>query len=78
MPAQIVTSTMYSEGSEGLRVLTTRFATRQVMEDTSEERRKLAEAGNTIIATVGDQQSDLDGGFAECPFKVPNPFYFIR
>jgi hypothetical protein len=44
----------------------------------SEERRKLAEAGNTIIATVGDQQSDLDGGFAECPFKVPNPFYFIR
>ncbi|HMF03112.1 MAG TPA: HAD family acid phosphatase [Terriglobia bacterium] len=44
----------------------------------TEERRKLAEAGYTIIATVGDQQSDLDGGFAECTFKVPNPFYFIR
>jgi predicted secreted acid phosphatase len=44
----------------------------------TEERRKLAEAGYTIIATVGDQQSDLDGGFAECKFKVPNPFYFIR
>jgi acid phosphatase len=44
----------------------------------SEERRKIAEAGYTIIATVGDQQSDLDGGFAECKFKVPNPFYFIR
>jgi acid phosphatase len=43
----------------------------------TEERRKLAEAGYTIIATVGDQQSDLDGGFAECKFKVPNPFYFI-
>jgi acid phosphatase len=43
----------------------------------TEERRKLAEAGYTIIATVGDQQSDLDGGFAECTFKVPNPFYFI-
>jgi hypothetical protein len=41
MPDQIVPSTMYSEGSEGLRVLTTRFSTRQVMEDTSEERRKL-------------------------------------
>ena len=44
----------------------------------TEERRKLAEAGYTIIASVGDQQSDLDGGFAECTFKVPNPFYFIR
>jgi acid phosphatase len=44
----------------------------------TEERRKLAEAGYTIIATVGDQQSDLDGDFAGCRFKVPNPFYFIR
>src|SRR5262249_8741337 len=32
----------------------------------TEERRKLAEAGYTIIATVGDQESDLEGGFAEC------------
>jgi predicted secreted acid phosphatase len=31
----------------------------------------------TIIATIGDQQSDLDGGHAECGFKIPNPFYFI-
>jgi predicted secreted acid phosphatase len=44
----------------------------------TEERRKLAETGYTIIATVGDQDSDLGGGFAECAFKVPNPFYFIR
>jgi HAD superfamily, subfamily IIIB (Acid phosphatase) len=43
----------------------------------TEERRKIAEEGYTIIANVGDQQSDLDGGFAECTFKVPNPFYFI-
>jgi hypothetical protein len=43
----------------------------------TEERRKLAEAGYTIIATVGDQESDLEGGSAECRFKVPNPFYFI-
>src|SRR5262249_26358281 len=41
MPDQIVPSTMYSEGGDGLRVLTTRFSTRQVFEDTSEERRKL-------------------------------------
>src|SRR5260221_14508679 len=41
MPTQIVPSTMYSEGAAGIRVLTTRFSTRQVLEDTSEERRKL-------------------------------------
>jgi predicted secreted acid phosphatase len=30
-----------------------------------------------IIANIGDQQSDLDNGHADRPFKVPNPFYFI-
>jgi hypothetical protein len=43
----------------------------------TEERGKIVDAGYTIIANVGDQLSDLDGGFAECTFKVPNPFYFI-
>jgi hypothetical protein len=47
----------------------------------SGERRKIEAAGHTIIANVGDQKSDLvgdkDGDYAECPFKVPNPFYFI-
>ena len=33
--------------------------------------------GYTIIANVGDQDSDLVGGNAEPKFKVPNPFYFI-
>ena len=43
----------------------------------SGERAKIASAGYTIIATIGDQQSDIDGGFAECGFKLPNPFYFV-
>ena len=33
--------------------------------------------GVTIIANVGDQDSDLAGGHAERTFKVPNPFYYI-
>lgn len=33
--------------------------------------------GFTIIASIGDQKSDLTGGHAEMTFKVPNPFYFI-
>jgi hypothetical protein len=43
----------------------------------SGERAKLEAAGYTIIATIGDQQSDLAGDHAECGFKLPNPFYFI-
>jgi acid phosphatase len=67
-------------GYEGWAKLVTRpdddsHATVQAFK--TEERGKIVQAGYTIIASVGDQQSDLDGGFAECTFKVPNPFYFI-
>lgn len=31
--------------------------------------------GYTIVANVGDQESDLAGGRAERAFKLPNPFY---
>lgn len=31
----------------------------------------------TIVANVGDQWSDLAGGYAERDFKLPNPFYRI-
>jgi putative acid phosphatase of HAD superfamily subfamily IIIB len=41
------------------------------------ERRKLAEQGFSIILSMGDQQSDLDGGYAERTFKLPNPVYFL-
>jgi acid phosphatase len=41
------------------------------------ERGKIAAQGFTIIANVGDQPSDLAGGYAERIFLVPNPFYRI-
>jgi predicted secreted acid phosphatase len=41
------------------------------------ERRKLERQGFTIVANVGDQRSDLDGGGAERTFKLPNPMYVI-
>ena len=50
---------------------------RTVLEFKSGERAKIAAGGYTIIVNVGDQQSDVDGGSAECTFKLPNPFYFI-
>lgn len=33
--------------------------------------------GYRIIASIGDQWSDLEGGSAERVFKLPNPFYQI-
>ena len=33
--------------------------------------------GYTIIANIGDQPSDLLGGFAERIFLLPNPFYRV-
>jgi predicted secreted acid phosphatase len=41
------------------------------------ERRKIAERGYTILLTMGDQESDLKGGYAERTFKLPNPVYFL-
>jgi len=38
-------------------------------------RRELTAGGRTVIANIGDQESDLVGGFAERTFKLPNPFY---
>lgn len=39
------------------------------------ERARLVAAGRVIIANLGDQESDLIGGFAEKTFKLPDPFY---
>lgn len=34
--------------------------------------------GYTIIASIGDQDSDLAGGYAEKTFKLPNPYYHLQ
>jgi predicted secreted acid phosphatase len=41
------------------------------------ERRKITERGYTILLSMGDQESDLNGGYAERTFKLPNPVYFL-
>jgi len=38
-------------------------------------RREIAQAGYQIVLNMGDQDSDLVGGFAERTFKLPDPFY---
>ncbi|HEY8899970.1 MAG TPA: HAD family acid phosphatase [Chthoniobacterales bacterium] len=40
-------------------------------------RKMLTEHGYQIILNVGDQDSDLAGGYARHRFKLPNPFYYL-
>jgi acid phosphatase len=41
------------------------------------QRAQIEQQGYTIIANVGDQPSDLDGGFSEQTYLLPDPFYRI-
>jgi acid phosphatase len=41
------------------------------------QRAQIEQQGYTIIANVGDQPSDLAGGFAQQTYLLPNPFYRI-
>jgi predicted secreted acid phosphatase len=43
----------------------------------TEKRGEIVDQGYTIILNIGDQDSDLSGGYAERTFKLPNPFYFL-
>jgi acid phosphatase len=40
-------------------------------------RQRIVEQGYAILLTIGDQESDLAGGYAERGFKLPNPVYFL-
>ncbi len=41
------------------------------------QRRKITEKGFHIVVNLGDQWTDLDGGYSEAEFKLPNPMYFV-
>jgi len=41
-------------------------------------RKEITERGYYIIASVGDQESDLVGGYVEKTFKLPNPMYIVK
>ena len=40
-------------------------------------RKKITNTGYEIIFSIGDQYSDLKGGYADMTFKLPNPFYLV-
>ena len=64
----------YDEGWNALDFKPVEADTEQFKSST---RQAIQKSGYHIVVDVGDQQSDLDGGFAQRDFKLPDPFYFI-
>jgi predicted secreted acid phosphatase len=65
-------------GWDGLFMRDPKTGRRPVSEHKTAARIEIEQRGYTIIANVGDQESDLVNGHADMIFKVPNPFYFIE
>lgn len=42
------------------------------------ERKKLTQAGFTIMAAIGDQYSDIHGGYADLSIKLDDPGYYTK
>jgi len=40
-------------------------------------RKAITNKGYDIVINIGDQMSDLSGGYSDKIFKLPNPYYFI-
>lgn len=41
-------------------------------------RKEIEAAGYDIAVNIGDQHSDLAGGYTDMGFKLPNPYYLIK
>jgi hypothetical protein len=59
LPPQTVNSSLYSEGTDGTRVLTTRYRMRPIQEDTREEVRKVEEQLRQLQAAAQKLQSEV-------------------
>ncbi len=43
----------------------------------TQTREAISKQGYTIVASIGDQYSDINGGFTQKGFKLPNPYYYL-
>lgn len=61
----------------GLYLRPNNYHNKSIIPFKSHTRELISQKGYTILATIGDQYSDLKGGFAEKGFKLPNPYYYL-
>jgi uncharacterized protein (TIGR02231 family) len=59
LPAQTIDSSLYSEGTDGIRILSTRYRQRPIREDTREEVRKLEDDLKKLTQNGQRLQADL-------------------
>ncbi len=57
LPPQVVDGSLYSEGNDGLRILTTRFRTRPILEDNREEVKKLNDEKKKLLHARQDLEA---------------------
>ena len=53
------------------------YHARSIIPFKSEMRAKIENLGYKVVASIGDQWSDIRGGHVEKGYKLPNPFYTI-
>lgn len=61
----------------GLYLRPNDYTDKSIIPFKSHTRKLITQKGYTIIATIGDQYSDLKGGYARQGFKLPNPYYYL-
>lgn len=71
-----LTKVGYSHWSE-LYLRPNNYSSKSIIPFKAHARKQITEKGYTIVASIGDQYSDLKGGYAKKIFKVPNPFYYL-
>lgn len=68
MPPATMQSSLYAEGTDAVRVLSTRFRTRTIAEDNREEVRKLDAEIKALTKAVADLDADLKAAVANLAF----------
>ncbi|KTD05956.1 acid phosphatase, class B [Legionella gratiana] len=61
----------------GLYLRPINYSSKSIIPFKAHARKTITEKGYTIVASIGDQNSDLKGGYAQKVFKLPNPYYYL-
>ncbi|HAU1151767.1 TPA: acid phosphatase [Legionella pneumophila] len=61
----------------GLYLRPNSYSSPSIIPFKSKTRQMIEKKGYAIIASIGDQCSDIQGGYAKKGFKLPNPFYYL-
>lgn len=61
----------------GLYLRPRNYSSPSIIPFKSGARAEITKKGYTIVASIGDQFSDIQGGYAMKGFKLPNPFYYL-